>query len=264
MGLLKKIINYVWSKHFLKHLGLLILTYIVVVSSVIYYLDSHTLHGQKIKVPNLEGKNVDTIDEILSQKKLKYEVIESKYDPKKPEGTILAQDPVASDLSNVFVKEGRTIRLRISKKTQLTEIPNFVSKSERYAIQVLENRGIKYKLKYESSKESNGAVLRQTFKNKPILVGQKIQIGEMITLVVGRDEGGEPIQIPNLVGLSLLEASNRVSKPSINLIPICIECLTKKDSSNAIIESQSPSFIEGASSPFGTTVSVIAKPGIAP
>ena len=126
MELVKKLRDFVWSKHFLKHLGLIILTYFVVVSLVIFYLDSYTNHGQKIRVPNLVGKNINGIKATLEENDLQYEIIEEKYDPKKPQGTILEQDPIATSFSSVFVKEGRIIRLRISKKTDLVEMPSLL------------------------------------------------------------------------------------------------------------------------------------------
>ena len=127
MELLNKIKIFLWSKHFLKHIGIVILTYLFVVSFVIFYLDSFTNHGQKIKVPNLIGKNINSITGILEENNLQYEVIETIYDPKKPEGTIIEQDPLATSISTVFVKEDRIIRIRISKQTDLVEMPSLLN-----------------------------------------------------------------------------------------------------------------------------------------
>lgn len=261
MELINKIKIFVWSKHFFKHLGIIILTYLVVVSFVIFYLDSYTNHGQKIKVPNLIGKNINTIKTLLEENDLEYEVIESKYDPKKPEGTIIEQDPIATYKSDVYVKEGRIIRLRISKKTDLVEMPSLINKSERFALQVLKNRGLKYKIEYKTSSEADGAVLQQKYKGKTIKEGEKIQIGSVVLLIIGRNEGGEPIQIPNLYGLNIFAAQDSVlAIPSLTFVSICPDCLNHEDSLNAKVESQSPEYIEGVLSPFGTTVTVFASP----
>jgi beta-lactam-binding protein with PASTA domain len=90
MDLLNKIKVFVWSKHFLKHLGLVILAYIVIVSLTIFYLDSYTNHGQHIDVPNLIGRNVNSVKTELEDLDLQYEILDSIYDPSKPEGTITA------------------------------------------------------------------------------------------------------------------------------------------------------------------------------
>ena len=261
MELIKKIRDFVWSKHFLKHLGLLILTYIVIVSFVIFYLDSYTNHGQKISVPNLVGKNINSIQALLEENDLKFEVIESIYDPKKPEGTILEQDPIATSISTVFVKEGRIIRLRISKRTDLVEMPSLINKSERFALQVLKNRGLKYKVEYQPSNEQDGAVLFQKYNGNVIKEGKKIQIGSVILLIVGRNEEKEPVQIPYLYGLTISAARDSINKiPTLDFLFICPECLTHEDTLSAKINEQTPEYIEGVPSPSGTKVTVFATP----
>ncbi len=260
MGLIRKIRAFVWSKHFLKHFGLVILTYLLVVSFVIFYLDSYTNHGQKIEVPNLIGKNVSTIKSIIEERGLEYEVLDSIYDPQKPEGTILDQDPLPTSKSLVFVKEGRIVRVRVSKKTRLVEMPSLIDKSIRFAESVLKNRGLEYSIEYKPSSEADGAVLEQKYKGSKIKEGQRIPIGSKIVLIVGRNEGGKPVQIPNLYGLTISEAKLRLSEiPSLVFNLNCPDCMNSEDSSNAIIESQSPEFIDGVLSPSGTTVTINAS-----
>lgn len=261
MELVKKLKDFIWSKHFFKHLGLIILTYIAIVSIVILYLDSYTNHGQKIEVPNLVGKNIKSIQALLEENDLQYEIIEEKYDPKKPEGTILEQDPLATSLSTVYVKEGRIIRLRISKKTDLVEMPSLISKSERFALQVLQNRGLKYKIEYQTTNEADGAVLYQKYKGQKIKEGEKIQIGSVILLVIGRNEAGPPVQIPNLYGLTVNAARDSIMAiPSLSFQPVYIDCRTAQDSLSARVQTQSPEYIDGVLSPSGTTVTVTASP----
>jgi eukaryotic-like serine/threonine-protein kinase len=255
----KKIINFIWSKHFLRHLGLIILTYIVVVSCVIFYLDSYTHHGQKITVPNLIGKNINNISAMLEEADLEYEVIESVYDPKKPEGTIVEQDPLPTSISSVSVKEGRYIQLRISKKTDLVEMPSLLNKSERFAIQILKNRGLKYKIEYITSIEEDGAVLHQKFRGSTIKEGQKVQIGSVILLIVGRNAGGPPVQVPNLYGLSIYAARDSVmATNALEFMAICTDCITREDSLHARVKTQSPEFLPGVLSASGTKVIVTA------
>jgi len=261
MGIFQNIKAFVKTKQFFKHLGLIILAYFTVIIFVIYYLDSYTSHGQKIEVPNLVGKNVSSVQSILDELDLEYEVVEVKYDPKKIKGTILGQDPRATSLSSVFVKEGRIIRLKISKATDLVEMPDLISKSERFALQVLKNRGLKYEIEYKKSSESDGAVLNQKFKGRVIKSGEKIAIGSVIVLTVGRNEGGEPVQVPNLFGLTIEEAQVIFANTSgLTLFTVCPDCLTQSDSLRARIESQAPDFEESVLSPFGTTVTVYANP----
>lgn len=260
MELFQKIKAFVLTKHFAKHAGLVILTYIVIIGGAIFYLDAYTNHGEKIEVPNLVGKNVNTINDIIEENDLQFEILDSIYDPKKPEGTILEQDPLPTKLSQVFVKEGRIIRVRVSKKSRLVEMPSLIDKSVRFAQSVLKNRGLECEIEYVPSVESNGAVMEQRYKGKKIKEGERIPIGATIVLVVGQSEGGEPVQVPNLYGLTISEAKARLSGiPSLVFNLNCPDCMNAADSSNARIESQSPEFIEGVLSPAGTTVTVNAS-----
>lgn len=259
MELLKKIGNYFWSKNFAIHLGLVILVYVLGIFTLRSCLDSNTAHDEKIEVPNLIGKNQNNIKNLLAKSGLEYAVLDSIYDPSKVEGTILAQDPAPSKESDVYVKSTHIVKVRVSKRTQLVEMPGLVDKSQRFAASVLKNRGFRYKLEYKPSLEAHGAVLEQLYKNKPVAEGKRLPIGSMIKLVVGRGDAGVPQDLPNLYGLSIEEAKARVAKMSnMSFQPICEGCVTKADSLSATVETQSPEFTDGARVASGTTISVYA------
>lgn len=259
MEFLRKLRSFIWSKHFLKHLGLVALVYLVIVSVTVFYLDSYTNHGQRIDVPNLVGKNVNSVKPMLEELGLQYEVLDSIYDPSKPQGTILDQDPDATALSLVPVKEGRIIRLRVSKKSRLVEMPSLIDKSQRFAESILENRGLKFRIQYKPTNEANGAVLEQLYKGRSVKEGTRIPIGSTIVLIVGQNDAGEPVEIPNLVGMTIFEAQERLaSLGSFGYLPVCAECMTYEDSVAARIESQSPEYIEGILIPSGSTITVYA------
>lgn len=259
MELLKKLRSFIWSKHFLKHLGLVVLTYLIIVGITVFYLDSYTNHGEQIKVPYLIGKNVKSIATDLEELGLQYEILDSIYDPSKAQGTILDQDPDPTSQSQVFVKEGRIIRLRVSKKSRLVEMPSLVDKSQRFAESILKNRGLKYKIQYKPTNEANGAVLEQKYKGKSVKEGTRVPIGSTIVLIVGQNDAGEPVQIPDLYGMTIFEAKERLSAlGSFEFLPVCSECVTYEDSVAARIESQSPEYIEGILIPAGTTITVYA------
>lgn len=262
MSTFTKVKEFVWSKRFLKHFAILVGVYCVIVFGTIFYLNVYTNHGEKIEVPNLVGKNVNAIAGTLEELDLQYEILDSIYDPKKVEGTILSQDPGPTFETGVPVKGGRVIRLRVSKRTQLIEVPQCVDKSQRFAENILKNRGFKFKVEFKSTSESDGAVMEQYYNGKKVLEKTKIPIGSTIKLIVGRNIGGEPIQIPDVVGLTIFEAKSRlVAMGNFNVVPVCDGCTTYADSSAAIVETQSPEFFEGAFVPKGATFTVFAKKG---
>ena len=65
MSLGAKFKNFFFTKKFLVNLGLLILTYVVIVFVLNIYLDSYTDHGEKIAVPNLIGKNQKQFEKVF-------------------------------------------------------------------------------------------------------------------------------------------------------------------------------------------------------
>lgn len=195
----------------------------------------------------------------MANTQLEYEVLDSIYDPSKIEGTIIEQDPLPTSVSDIYVKQGRTIKLRVTKRTQLVEMPDLVSKSQRFAEGILRNRKFRYRLEYKPSKEAHGAVLEQLYKGKKIEAGTKIPIGSTIKLIVGRDEIGIPLELPNLVGLTLQEARDRVkAMENMEFIPVCSDCLTREDSLYSRVQSQSPEYMEGAVVASGGSITVVA------
>ncbi|MBL1278801.1 MAG: PASTA domain-containing protein [Fluviicola sp.] len=258
--MLIKLWNYIKSKRFLLNFGAIIAVYFIVIFGFKAYLNSRTNHGQKIEVPNLVGKNQNNLKALISQYNLAIEVLDSIYDPTKVEGTILAQDPLPSSFSQIYVKEGRVIKVRVSKRSQLVEMPDLVDKSQRFAENILNNRKFRYKLEYQPSREAHGAVIDQLYKGKFIAPTTKLPIGSRITLVVGRDETGVSMVLPNLYGLTIVEAKERVENMrSMEFFAVCPSCITSADSLLARIVSQSPEFSEGAIVASGTTISVYAE-----
>lgn len=259
MELLKKIGNYFWSKNFAINFGLIVLIWVIGIFVLRSCLDSSTSHGEKIEVPNLIGKNQNNLKSLLAKSGLEYEVLDSIYDPSKVEGTVLAQDPEASKLTDVYVKSSHVVKVRVSKRTQLVEMPELIDKSQRFGTSVLKSRGFRYKLEYKPSMEAHGAILEQLYKNKPVKSGTRLPIGSTIKLVVGRGEAGVPQDLPNLFGLTIEEAKARVaSMNNMSFQSVCEGCVTKEDSLAARVETQSPDYSEDARVASGTTISVYA------
>lgn len=259
MTLLKKIIAFVFSKKFAINFGILIVVYVLAYFSLKSYLKSTTDFGVRIEVPNLLGKNQNNLSNIMANSELEVVVLDSIYDPALIEGTIVEQDPGPTDSTAVFVKSGRKIKVRVSKRTQLVEVPNLVDKSQRFAEGILRNRGFKYKVEYKPSREAHGAVIEELYKNKPIVDGAKIPIGSTIKLIVGRDEAGIELPLPNLYGLTIVDASERVNNMSnMDFVLSCPDCVTHEDSISARVQSQSPEYSEGAIISSGSTIIVYA------
>lgn len=260
MKFFQKLKAFVWSKHFLKHTLFIVLTYFLVITIVVIYLDQYTNHGEKIDVPNVVGLKTASAQSKLEELDLKIEILDSVYKPELPVGTIVSQDPLPTSKSMVYVKSGRIIRVQVSKKSRLVEMPSLIDKSERMAESVLKNRGLKYRKSYVPTSEANGAVLRQLYNGREIKEGTKIPIGSTITLVVGQNNTAQPVTLIDLNGLTISEAKARLSGISLHvLVGVCDGCTTAADTTTAVIYSQSPEYLEGVTVSPGTTITVSAE-----
>lgn len=243
----QKIKNFVLTKHFAKHVGLVILFYLVIIFATVLYLDLATNHGEKIVVPNLVGMNGEEAKKKIEELDLQYQILDSIYDPKSPEGTVVEQLVEPTSISMVHVKSGRIIGLRLTKRSQMVEMPSLVHKQLQFAESILEQRGLRFSIQYRPTSEANGSVLDQLFRGRRIKEGDRIPIGAIVTLIVGQNDQGEPISIPNFVGLSMADARYIMDTLGVTSYSfVCPDCSTAQDSMVAIIFSQTPEFIEGS------------------
>lgn len=259
MQLLGYIKLFVFSKHFLKHAGLVLLTYLTIVLFLMLYLHISTNHGEKITVPNFSGMSSANAIAQIEELELSYEIRDSIYRPDLPQGTVISQNPLPTSLSLLFTKSGRTISLRVSKNSDLTEMPSLIDKQIKFAEGILTNRGLKYIIKYKVTSEANGAVLEQLFRGRRISAGAKIPIGATITLIVGQNDIGEPVLIPDLVGLSYTESLSILESLGVPFTFYCRDCSSSEDSTASRVIIQSPEYIPNSetipkSTPFTITI----------
>lgn len=243
---LRLVLPFMKTKHFWKHFGLVILFYLVMVFATILYLDFATNHGEKIAVPNFVGMSAEKAKQRIESLDLTYQILDSIYDPKLPEGTVVEQLVEPTALSQVYVKSGRIIGLRLSKRNQLVEMPSLLHKQIQFAQSILEQRGLRFIIQYQPTEEANGSVLDQRYKGRRIKEGDRLPIGAVVTLIVGQNDEGEPIALPNFLGLTMAEARFIFDTLGVGSYSfICPDCINSQDSASARIFSQSPEYIEG-------------------
>lgn len=238
--------NFLKSRRFLKHFGLVILFYLVVIFGTMFILDWSTNHGEKIEVPNIVGKNSNDAKTILEESGLKYQIIDSIYDPKKPNGTVLEQTPGPTKTTTIFVKPGRIVGLRVSKKQKLVEVPNLINKSQRFAVSILQNRGLKYIIRYRPvAQDASGTVVDQLYKGKKVVYGTMLPVGSTITVYVGEFVEEDAEKIPDLYGMTIAEAIRVLDEIGFGYEYGCTDCKSKADTMAAIVITQSPEYSRG-------------------
>ncbi len=205
-------------------------------------LSVYTRHGQSLSLPNLKGLNIEEAEKILDQKKLRYLITDTVFVDKLPKLAVAEQNPAP----NSKVKEGRIIYLSINSDASATVLmPNLINSSLRYAETVLSGMGLLVGSVTMRPDIAQNAVLDQLWKGQSMQPGTKLPKGASIDLVVGDGSGGALVPMPNLNGLSLLDATNVLQTSLLQLGTVVYEGQIK-DSTKAIVKRQNPSFLEGA------------------
>jgi beta-lactam-binding protein with PASTA domain len=261
MKILKNIFAFVTTKLFIKQVGLLILCYLLLIGGTLLYLDIRTHHGEKIAVPNIVGKHIDDIEELLEESELDYIVLDSIYRPDVREGTIIKQNPEPTSRTKVFVKSSRIVEISLSKKINYVVVPDLLHKSKRYAESILKNRGLKFQFSFKISPNNIDAVISQKVKGRRIREGEKVPYGTVIHLIIGKASKEDPFEVPDLYGMTYTQADSVVYElPSVSLIiGDCVGCKTKKDTLRARISSQTPEFFKGNVRPPGSDIVIFLE-----
>ena len=179
MGLLK----FIFSKAFLKQLGLALIVFLLILFALIKWMASTTNHDEFREVPNLEGKKLEITKNLLEERELTLGDIEYKdYNPKFPKEAIVEQTPVAGSK----VKVGRKVYITVNKSEyRLVRIPNLKDKTKRQAESTLKAIGFKIgKITYKPHFAKN-AVLDMLHKGKKIKKDDKLPYTSVIDLVLG-------------------------------------------------------------------------------
>jgi len=179
MGLLK----FIFSKTFLKQLGLALIVFLLILFAFREWMLSTTNHDEFREVPNLEGKNLGITKSLLEERELTLGDIEYKdYNPKFPKEAIVEQTPVAG----AKVKVGRKVYITINKSEyRLVRIPNLNDKTKRQAESTLKAIGFKIGEITYSPHFAKDAVIDMLHKGKKIKKDDKLPYTSVIDLVLG-------------------------------------------------------------------------------
>lgn len=176
-------------------------------------LDKFTRHGQELVVPDMVGMKYD---EVIAQYQdtFTFILIDSIYVKDFPEGAVYQQNPSPGSK----VKEGRNIYiLRTAIAPELVAMPNLRNLSLRQAMVSLNAIGLKVdKLEFVDYFARN-AVVEQKLKGEVIEPKADVVKGSAITLVVGLGRGDKNTNLPDLVGVNVIEAKNRINNASLNI-----------------------------------------------
>jgi beta-lactam-binding protein with PASTA domain len=135
-------------------------------------------------------------------------------------------------------------------------MPDLINRQIRFAERSLKQRGFLVSIHYKPTNEANGSVLDVLYKGRPIKKGLMVPVRSTITLIVGANDQGEPVMIPNLYGISYSDARFTLDTLGVPATYICSDCITSEDSLASRVIIQSPEFIEGQSVPKSTPFTI--------
>jgi beta-lactam-binding protein with PASTA domain len=257
---MKKFFKFFISKQFLLNLLAIGVVWVLIIQIDKWYLKSTTNFGESIEVPSFYEVHMDDLDQFVSDKNLKYKIVDSVYLDNWPKGTVCWQYPRPTDSSGMGIKSNRVIELSVVPLSpKMICIPRVTDMSKRMGEVTLDALGIKTKISYKPHPYAPGFIMEQLYNGNPIDSGTYIPKGSRIELVVSKGKTGEGTPLPNVVGLTIKEALSRFSNLALSITPDCPDCLTEEDFANAVISKQSPIGGENITVAAGTPVTVWAS-----
>jgi len=204
--------GYLFSKQGLRQLAKVVLVNVVLLVLLWFALAWYSDHGEHISVPDVRTLALTDAVSSLQERGLAALVVDSIYDEKSTGGVVVEQSPAPESK----VKEGRQIFLTIYRsEPPMEKISIQEGEFAQVALIKLENKGIKYDLRYVLNSNMVGSVISITHKGKILKPGDAIRRGERVVLTVGEASDGV-VPLPDLTGLTLDRAT--VILDSLNLI----------------------------------------------
>lgn len=200
---MKKLLQYPIVKKFLIALGILI--------ALIFVFDFILLplyvSGSEINVPNVVGMTTDEAFQTLEDDDFNPSIADTSFGVSLPPGRIFLQKPESGKL----VKEGRTVYLFVSGGEQVISVPLLKGKSVRDARLSLERIGLKLgSIEELASTHPKDMVFDQQFAE-----GTGIRKGQSVGISVSIGKGEGEIEVPDLIGKSLTEATRILSDSTL-------------------------------------------------
>jgi beta-lactam-binding protein with PASTA domain len=245
--------EFILSKLFFKHLGLAIIITVSVILILLIWLNIYTRHGQARPVPDFFGLTVDEAQILARKSKLRFTVIDSVYTSVVPRGAVAEQNPKAG----FKVKKWRNVSLTINSfRPEMVAVPDLIDLPLRQANALIESSGLVMGKKSYKPYLSIDVVLGQLYKGQEVMPGDSLQKGSVIDLVLGKGLSNQTTTVPDLIGMLLDPAVDRINGSSLNLGTLIFDnsISNAKDSLAAFVYDQYPEYSEEEPIRFGSSI----------
>lgn len=245
--------EFLLSKQFFKNLGLSV---IIVVGSIIIlliWLNIYTRHGQARPVPDFFGLTMEQTKKLAKKSKMNFQVIDSVYTNLVPSGCVAEQNPKPG----FKVKKWRNIVLTINAfNPEMVAMPDLIDLPKRQALALIESTGLEMGLLKYKPDLSIDVVIDQQHNGKSIAVGDSLQKGSIVDLILGKGLSNQRNPVPDLVGMGLEPAKDKILNASFNLGAFVYDntILKSEDTLNAFVYKQNPEFNEESTLQLGSAI----------
>ena len=166
---------------------------------------------KQVQVPNVVGKTVEEVKSITEEAGLKYEVSEEVYNTEVGAGLVIYQDPKYAE--NYKVLENSTIKVSVSKGTEMTTVPKLVGLTKDDAENELNKQGLKMEIREETSdKVQENYVISQDIEEKT-----EIAKGSTVAVVVSIGRGIEEVEVPYVIGKTEADARTEIENAKLKV-----------------------------------------------
>ncbi|SIN66874.1 PASTA domain-containing protein [Chitinophaga niabensis] len=232
MKLFDKITKRSFGYNLLVIIGLIVLIGIIFFGSLGFF----TRHGEVVTVPDIRGKSIKDAMAALEKLGFDVEVRDSIYIDTMPALLVYEQTPERGDV----VKVGRTVYLTVNKVVPpMVPMPDLEGLTFRSAEMTLRARRLNIGDTIYKPDFATNTVLQQLLNGKPIKPGKEIPEGSNITLVLSSGTGSMENPVPEIVGLTYMEAKEVLAASNLNIGTVLIDGGVT-DTLGAFVFKQSP------------------------
>lgn len=166
--------------------------------------------AKDVEVPLLIGQK---INEVYENRDYKFNWhLEYAYDATKAEGVILDQDPKAYSKK---VKEDAIVTLYVNSSSSKVVVPMTKGKTEEIAKSELRAVGLAFEvISVEDAETPAGVVI-----NSDPPEGKEITANSVVKLYVSRGAAEKKVVVPNVIGKTLVDASNTLTLKGLKISP---------------------------------------------
>ena len=220
---------------------------------LLIWMNFYTRHGQARPVPDFVGLTMEETVQLAKKSKLRYHIIDSVYTMQGQRGCVAEQNPKPG----FKVKKWRNIAITINAfNPEMVSMPDLIDLPIRQAIALIESSGLEIgQLRYKPDL-SLDMVIEQLYDGKMVNAGDSLQKGSVIDLVLGKGLSNRRTPVPDLIGLGLESARNKIFISSLNLGTYIYDntIATEEDTLNSFVYKQNPEFKNDASLQLGSSI----------